>query len=418
MPAKIAVIGAGWWGQGWHIPCIFRNPDADLVAVVDQSEHPQSDMDQDLVSLQVLRERYNTNVFYSVQEMLDSIGSTLDGVVVATPHSTHYRIAKLLHEYNTTHKHNQGNGPGHPIHILMEKPMTTDIDDAYALCDLVLPKELSPSLDHHHHHHWAVWINHSANFRRQAKLAREAVKRIGPIRHISCSMASPVMWVFSNPDNAAWNKPTGSMLGNGFGWGQSCHLLGWVYFVCGSGEMCSDPLKPQQVFCAMNHEPTTGADISHSATVLCDNDIVMNVSGTAYLPGSQYSGPQVGIHIRIQIYGTKGAILYEGEDENPSSGRLELRREDGSTELVDPNFAFVNSSPEGNGAESVQDFVQYCKWSAQETSTPVSSSATPKTTQPTDPPMNCANVVVGLRTVQTLEAMYRSHASKTMVKVR
>ena len=39
-PARIAVIGAAWWSQGWHLPQLLRNPDAELTAIMQRSEQP------------------------------------------------------------------------------------------------------------------------------------------------------------------------------------------------------------------------------------------------------------------------------------------------------------------------------------------------------------------------------------------
>ena len=33
-PARIAVIGAAWWSQGWHMPQLQRNPDAEIAAIM------------------------------------------------------------------------------------------------------------------------------------------------------------------------------------------------------------------------------------------------------------------------------------------------------------------------------------------------------------------------------------------------
>jgi hypothetical protein len=33
-PARIAVIGAAWWSQGWHLPQLLRNPDAEIAAIM------------------------------------------------------------------------------------------------------------------------------------------------------------------------------------------------------------------------------------------------------------------------------------------------------------------------------------------------------------------------------------------------
>lgn len=33
-PARIAVIGAAWWSQGWHLPQLQRNPDAIIAGIM------------------------------------------------------------------------------------------------------------------------------------------------------------------------------------------------------------------------------------------------------------------------------------------------------------------------------------------------------------------------------------------------
>uniref|UniRef100_A0A7S2YTI0 GFO/IDH/MocA-like oxidoreductase domain-containing protein n=1 Tax=Entomoneis paludosa TaxID=265537 RepID=A0A7S2YTI0_9STRA len=235
--------------------------------------------------------------------------------------------------------------------------------------------------------------------------------QIGQLLHITASFASPVMWVFEDPHNVGWNVPTGSMLGNGFAWGQQSHLLAWIFWVCGV-----DNLIPQQVYCSMNHCSTTGADIAHSATITCANQVVFNVSGTALLPGSEYAATRVGKQVRIQIYGSQGALFYEGDDERADSGRLEFRGTNGdaSHQILYNSFQFENATTQGCGPESVADFVQMCcdtNYHNHHDDNNSSSSSSQNV-------HNCANARVGLRTVQTLEAMYRSHATKSVVQVR
>ena len=36
-PAHIALVGTGWWGQGWHLPHLEANPHATIAAIVDTS---------------------------------------------------------------------------------------------------------------------------------------------------------------------------------------------------------------------------------------------------------------------------------------------------------------------------------------------------------------------------------------------
>ena len=39
-PARIAVIGAAWWSQGWHLPQLQRNPDAEIAAIMQVQRSP------------------------------------------------------------------------------------------------------------------------------------------------------------------------------------------------------------------------------------------------------------------------------------------------------------------------------------------------------------------------------------------
>ena len=334
-----------------------------------------------------------------MEDLLSSdIGTIMDGALICTPHATHYKIAEALIQKGMNRVLQGVEGvKNRPLHILLEKPMTTDIEEAKKLHDLA-------------HSYWRTCsvaddegtavpyfqLNHSANFREQTRVAKELIQKgtIGSIRHINASMASPLSWLFGHPGNLGWNEPTEGMLGNGFAWGQSSHLLAWVYEVTG------DEVNPQHVYCAMNHSETSGADLSHSATIRCGNAIVMSLSGTCLLPGNEHGDPPVGKEIHIQIYGSDGALFYIGNDHDPSSGRLELRRgkndtsgEEGSVKVFcgELGFHFENTDKDGTGPESLQSFISaclgrknYCKGASSQ---------------------------VGLKSIQTLDAMYRSQQS-------
>ena len=43
-PARIAVVGTGWWGQGWHLPHLHRNPDSVVAAIVDTNPNPTASL--------------------------------------------------------------------------------------------------------------------------------------------------------------------------------------------------------------------------------------------------------------------------------------------------------------------------------------------------------------------------------------
>ena len=179
--ARIGVVGAGWWSQGWHLPCLQRNPEARIVAIVDVCACPKSSLNPELESLEKLGQRYGTQVFASVEDMMnnDGIRLSLDGVLIATPHASHYEVARSIISF-----------AGKPFNILMEKPMSTDIRHAIEMHRLFSRQSYEdpgPSFA------GSFWINHSANFRPQARLARQTVASggIGSIRHITAFLHHP-----------------------------------------------------------------------------------------------------------------------------------------------------------------------------------------------------------------------------------
>lgn len=384
--AKIVVVGAGWWTQGWHLPHLHRNPKAEIAAIIDTAEQPRSNLNPNLEPLSTLRAKYNCPSFSSVEELFNKdskLAASIDGVIVCTPHATHSDVGGFLLEQAKKRKEQPSGGK--PLHILMEKPFTTSVDQAKQMHDAV--QEYSTG---------GFLINHSANYTPQAQMARDLIKsgRIGQVRHITASFASPLSWIFEDPSNTGWNQPTpGLMLGNGFAWGQQSHLLSWIYHVCGPS------LIPHRVFCKMGYSHKTGADVSHAATIQCTNGATFSLSGTSLLPGNAHSDPPVGKQVKITIYGTDGALSYSGDDRDPSSGRLELRiggedagDREGNVEVYceDSGFVFEELDQDGAGPQSVQNFIAACLDENYYVG---------------------ADSLIGFRSVQTLDAMYRSDHS-------
>lgn len=134
--ANIAVIGSGWWSQGWHLPHLHRNKDVTLAAIVDSSSHPKSPLNPGLEPLSALSLKYQAPTFSSITDLLESkLGPTLDGVLVATPHATHYEIGELLLKEAKRRKQ-ESMSDYRPMNILMEKPMTTNVHQAKEMLDV------------------------------------------------------------------------------------------------------------------------------------------------------------------------------------------------------------------------------------------------------------------------------------------
>ena len=62
----------------------------------------------------------------------------------------------------------------------------------------------------------------------------------------------------------------------------------------------------------------------------------------------------------VKMFGSKGVLMYGGEDLKPDSGRLELRLHDGTIEIKE-GFYMENLEQGGTGIESLQQFVNACR---------------------------------------------------------
>lgn len=286
-PARIALVGGGWWGQGWHLPHLHRNPKAQIVAIVDRAAQPTSSLNSDLLPLAELGAKYGAPVFSSVEAMLSS-GLAVDGVIVCTPHATHFDVGRELL------------AAGSIPNVLMEKPFTTDVSQAQALHEAVVAafgggnKKLN-----------SFQVNHSANWRAQTIQATQAVRRdglLGRVQHVTCFMGSPLACIFDEPSCRDWNEPSGSMVGNGFGWGQMSHIFAWVFQVTG--------LEPETVSCTMTHSDRTGADVYDAGVVTCSGGATIAFSGVACLPGDAHAadGEAKGKVIECKVFGSEGAV--------------------------------------------------------------------------------------------------------------
>lgn len=249
------------------------------------------------------------------------------------------------------------------------------------------------------------------------------------------------MWLFDDPSNHSWTSKTpwktgdstgdeekdepAPMAGNGYAYGQIAHVLAWIYAVLGAGdESATEEIAvPTKVYCNMSHALNTGADISFAAVITCHDGVTFSLSGTALLPGSQYADPAIGKHIKIEIFADKGCLMYGGDDRIPESGRLELRKtavgkkEDGQSEFpcsdqdwsehlgdmaseLNDGFHFENGEQKGLGPGSMKAFLDACHASSS------------RYAQGEDLPIRSVNdSMIGLRTVQIIDAMYRSSIS-------
>ena len=119
MNKKICVIGGGRWGKN-HISTL--NKLDSLGGLVEKN--------QDLIKF--YSQKYsNIKIFDNID---NAIEFGFDGFIIATPAETHYNIGKKIIE--------SGN------HVLIEKPITTNVEDAKKLKDLAMSRNVNLMVGH------------------------------------------------------------------------------------------------------------------------------------------------------------------------------------------------------------------------------------------------------------------------------
>jgi predicted dehydrogenase len=125
---NIGVVGCGYWGPK-HIRVCHEMPGVRLAKVCDLDER----------KLQQVQSQYPVETTTSFENFLEE---GVDAVVVATPVSTHFRLAKtaLLNDK----------------HVLIEKPFTHTSEEAYELIKLAEKRNLVLMVGHTYEYHPAV----------------------------------------------------------------------------------------------------------------------------------------------------------------------------------------------------------------------------------------------------------------------
>ena len=295
-----------------------------------------------------------THAFEDYRQLLDTV--EFDAAIIASPHHLHAEQALAALE--------------HGAHVMVEKPMATSSADARRLIEAAQRRGRE------------ILVPYGWNFQPYFRAARAMIEqgRIGRIRHVVAQMATPIEDLMSGgelqgtetemfrPESSTWTTP-GS---GGYGWGQLVHLLGGLFYL-------SD-LEPERVF-AMLGNSAIGTDLYNALTVSFAGGVTGALSGAASLP------PGSPFQVDIRLFGTEGTVLLDVERE-----RLWLRRLDGADEDVpiEPGAgAYTCSAP-------VDAFIDLCLGRPVE---------------------NCGNAVVGLRSVQIVEAMLASAAAGAPVHV-
>jgi len=285
--ARIAVIGTGWWATSVHLPALLANPFAELVAICDA----------DPTRLQAAAQAFSIGHAYANHhEMLER--EQIDGVILATPHATHYPLALDCLR----------NG----LHVLIEKPMT--LYAAHARDLVLLAREQRREL----------LIGYPWNYTRPAIHARDllASGTLGAGQFVMCVFNSYCIDLFHGNDHsdrpnayrvhgpgAVYSQP--QLSGGGHGHLQLTHSIGLMSFITG--------LRPRRVTALMQN---------HGLPVDLVDAITVEFEGGALgiLGGTSNARPS---NLDLQIHCAGGAILVD-----MIAATASIRRHNGPAEEV------------------------------------------------------------------------------------
>ena len=158
-PVRVGLIGAGRIAQVAHLPALAKSRQVELSAVCDPSE---------ALATGVAR-HHGVEAFTSVDELLDS---PIDAVLIATPDRTHYTLAT------------QALSAGK--HVLVEKPLVDNVEDAERLVKVVADSGKKLQVGAMKRHDPGV------------QFAKEALTSIGPVvsaqvwYRVMSSLRSPI----------------------------------------------------------------------------------------------------------------------------------------------------------------------------------------------------------------------------------
>ena len=308
--ARMGVIGAGWWATTAHIPSLQTYQSADLIGIADPNPE----------KLEAAGSYYEVDGrFQDYHDLLEKV----DGVVVATPHTYHYEIARDALDAG--------------VHVLVEKPMTLTSAHAWDLVRRAEEKGLE------------LMVGTTFQFTHQAYRVREIAQSgaIGDLLHVSGLFASMVEnflrsrpeaytetfeYPVTGPELDSYSDP--KISGGGQGQTQLSHAMGMVFWVTGR--------RAIEAFAYME-KFDLAVDLVDAVSYRLDNGAVgtMGASGSIAINQDQNQ--------EFRYYGSKGQIR-----QDLIHGRADAFFNDGTSEVI-PDLAEDDIYPLQQPARTLAD---------------------------------------------------------------
>ncbi len=286
--AQIGFIGAGWWATANHMPALVNRPDVEMTAVCRLGSD----------ELQMVKDTFGFE--YATENHLELLEiEELDGVVVASPHTLHFEHAMAAIKRG--------------MHVMCEKPLTTNAQDARMLVEEAERQGVE------------ILIPHGWHYVPYVQKAKELMDQsaVGNIEFVMCHMASPVRSLLEGkrflstgggagdnmfePAADTWADPV--VAGGGYALAQMSHSAGMAFWLTG--------LQARTVS-AFTSAPTSKVELYDAFNVVFDNGAIGTFSGAGALPDNQQ------FQLDVRVFGSEGAFVLDID-----RARLEVQRHDG-----------------------------------------------------------------------------------------
>ncbi len=292
--ARIGVIGTGWWATAAHLPGLTAHPDAEIIGLAD---------------LNIEKARRTADRFGVKQVFADHhelLALQPDGVIVVTPHDTHYQLVKdaLLAGAD----------------VLVEKPMVIQPEHARELVEIARANGSN------------LHVGYPYPYTRHSQLLREAVRRgeLGEILFATSLFATQPHNLYLGDVKKTDEPPAGSMWfpgtdtyseprrGGGQLLTQVTHSASLLFFLSG--------MRPQDVHAfAENYD--TKVDVWDAVTFRTSGGAVGSVASTGTVALNQKTIEE------IRLFGSKGHAAIDSV-----RGTLSIYCNDGRIQ-TEPNLA-------------------------------------------------------------------------------
>jgi predicted dehydrogenase len=288
--ARVGVIGTGWWSTFAHLPSLSSYRDADLIGVADV----------DLAKAQQAAGRFDVpRAFGDHRALLDL---KPDGVVVATPHHTHYQLVKDALDANCD--------------VMVEKPMV--VDPAHGRELVAIAKERSRNLH----------IGYPYPYTRHNRLLRETIAacELGEILFATSLFATSVLDFYRGHTEMTGNRETmwgpgkdtysDPARGGGQMLTQVTHSSSLLFHLTG--------MRPSSVH-AFTDTYDVKVDVWDAVAFRTSSGAAGTVASTGTVPFTQKTIEE------IRIFGSAGHVQID-----TSRGTLTIHRNDGSIQEEPP----------------------------------------------------------------------------------